>query len=206
MANISNRAIMTLYSDPECPFCHRIRIALAEKNVEVKLETIRNGHWPEDVAAANPYGNTPTLIDNNLVLFNTNIILEYLNERFVHPALLPQSPAERAQMKQMLYRIDRDWFSLWKTINGKESAKTLAARKTIQEDLTVLSPLFAQSTYFMSDEFSVLDCAMAPLLWRLPALNITLPPKASVVEDYADRLFSRPSFQASLSTIERKMR
>lgn len=206
MANSNRRAMMTLFSDPSCPLCHRTRIALREKNISASIEDITDGHWPEDIAAANPYGNSPTLVDKNLVLFNPNIIIEYLDERFVHPPLMPSDPAERAQTRQMLYRIDTDWYSQWNALLGKERGKMAQARKSIQEDLTVLAPLFAESPFFMSDDFSILDCAIAPLLWRLPMLSIKLPPKASAVEDYANRIFARDSFQASLSDAEREMR
>lgn len=206
MANSNRRAIMTLYSDPSCPLCHRTRIALHEKNITANIEDLIDDHWPEDVASANPYGNSPTLVDKNLVLFNANIIIDYFDERFVQPPLMPVDPAKRAQVRQMLYRIDKDWYSLWSALMGLEKGKMAQARKTIQEDLTVLAPLFAQSAFFMNDDFSILDCALAPLLWRLPMLNIKLPAKASAVEDYAKRIFNRDSFQASLSDIERDMR
>ena len=202
----NSRAITTLYSDPECPFCHRARIVMYEKNISAHIEHIKNGDWPEDIAAINRYGTNPVLVDRDLVLFNVDIIINYLDERFLQPPLMPADPASRAQTRLMLYRIDKDWYSLWQALVGEEKGKMLKARKTIQEDLTVLAPLFTHSSFFMNDDFSLLDCSLAPLLWRLPMLGIKLPTKAKIIEDYAQRIFARDSFQASLSDIERDMR
>ena len=202
----NSRAITALYSDPECPFCHRTRIVMYEKNVSADIEHIKNGDWPENIAAINRYGTNPVLVDRDLVLFNTDIIISYLDERFLQPPLMPADPASKAQMRLMLYRIDKDWYSLWPALVGEEKSSMNKARKTIQEDLVVLSPLFAKSAFFMGNNFSLLDCSLAPLLWRLPFLGIKLPAKAKVIEDYGQRIFARDSFQASLSEIEREMR
>ncbi|OUR70730.1 stringent starvation protein A [Methylophaga sp. 41_12_T18] len=203
MSSNSRRAMLTIYSDPSCPFSHRTRIVIQEKNINANIVDVTDGQWPEDVAASNPYGTSPTLMDRDLVLFDSNIIINYFNERFPHPSLLPVDLVERAKMRLMLHRIDKDWYSLWQALIAGKPAK---ARKTIQEDLTVLAPMFEQSKFFMSDEFSLLDCSLAPLLWRLPMLNIKLPASAKAVENYAQRIFARDSFQASLSDLERGMR
>jgi len=197
---------MTVYSDPNCPFSHQTRIVIQEKHIEANIVDLISGEWPEDVAAANPYGSGPTLFDRDLVLFDARVIMDYFDERFPHPPLMPVDPVARAQARLMLHRIDKDWYSLWQALSGRERGKTTKARKTIQEDLTVLSPLFENSPYFMSDEFSMLDCALAPLLWRLPSLGIKLPASAKAVESYANRIFKRESFQASLSEAERNLR
>lgn len=202
----NRRAMMTLYSDPVCPFSHQARIVIKEKNIEAETISLIEGEWPEEVAAANPYGTGPTLLDRDLVLFDSRIIIDYLDERFPHPPLMPVDPVARAKTRLMLHRIDKDWYSLWNALSGKEKGKSSkAARKTLQEDLTVLAPLFEESPYFMSNEFSVLDCSIAPLLWRLSSLNIKLPSKAKAVEDYAKRIFAREAFQASLTDFERAM-
>jgi stringent starvation protein A len=206
MANSNRRAMMTLYSDPSCPFSHRARIVIHEKNITANIEDLIDGHWPEEVAAANPYGTSPILMDRDLTLYDANIIINYFDERFLHPPLMPIDPASRAQARLMLHRIDKDWYSLWPLLTGTEKSKINKARKTIQEDLTVLAPLFDESAFFMSDEFSLLDCSLAPLLWRLPMLGIKLPTNAKAVEAYAERMFTRDSFQASLSDVERDMR
>jgi len=203
MSSNSRRAMLTIYSDPSCPFSHRTRIVIHEKNINANIVDVTDGQWPEDVAASNPYGTSPTLMERDLVLFDSNIIINYFNERFPHPSLLPVDLVERAKMRLMLHRIDKDWYSLWQSLLAGKPAK---ARKTIQEDLTVLAPMFEQSEFFMGDEFSLLDCSLAPLLWRLPMLNIKLPASAKAVEDYAQRIFAREGFQASLSDLERGMR
>ncbi len=197
---------MTVYSDPNCPFSHQIRIVIQEKNIETNIEDLVAGEWPEEVAAANPYGFGPTLLDRDLALFDARVIMDFFDERFPHPPLLPVDPVARAKARLMLHRIDKDWYSLWQALSGRERGKTSKARKTIQEDLTVLSPLFENSPYFMGNEFSMLDCTIAPLLWRLPSLNIKLPASAKAVESYAERIFKRDSFQASLSDAERNLR
>lgn len=206
MSNNNRRSTMTVYSDPNCPFSHQTRIVIQEKNLETNIEDLVTGEWPEEVAAANPYGSGPTMFDRDLVLFDARVIMDYFDERFPHPPLMPVDPVARAKARLMLHRIDQDWYSLWQALSGRERGKTSKARKTIQEDLTVLSPLFDGSPFFMSDEFSMLDCALAPLLWRLPSLNIKLPASAKAVESYAERIFKRDSFQASLSDAERSMR
>lgn len=206
MVNNNRRGMMTLYSDPSSPICHRTRIVLHEKNIAVNIEDVTDGQWPEDVSAANPYGTSPTLIDRDLVLYDANIIINYFDERFLQPTLMPIDPASRAKTRLMLHRIDKDWYSLWDALTGVEKGKMSKARKTIQEDLTVLAPMFDEFPFFLSKDFSLLDCSLAPLLWRLPMLNIKLPPKAKAVEEYAQRIFSRESFQASLSDVERDMR
>ena len=198
--------MMTLYSDPICPFSHRTRLAIAEKDIAVTIRNSRLEPWSEEIAASVPYGKSPVLVDRDTVLFDSVIIIDYLDARFLQAPLYPLEPAAKAKLKLMLYRIDHDWYSLWDALSDTKKAKITAAKRTLREDLTVLSPLFETSSYFMSETFSMLDCSLAPLLWRLPLLNITLPDKAKAVENYASRLFDRPSFQASLTNEERAMR
>ncbi len=198
--------MITLYSSPECPFSHQTRIVLAEKQIEARVIDVVDGQWPEDIAAANPYGMPPVLVDGDLILYDSHIINSYLDERFPSPRLLPAEPAQRAKMRLMLHRMERDWYAKWNTLIGLEKGKIKQARQYLAEDLTVLAPLFADSPYFLSSQFSLLDCSLAPLLWRLPMLQIKLPVKAKAVEAYAQYIFSRDSFQASLSDSERAMR
>lgn len=206
MNNNNRRSSMTVYSEPNCPFSHQTRIVIQEKHIEANIVDLVSGEWPEDVAAANPYGTGPTLFDRDLVLFNSSVIMDYFDERFPHPPLMPVDPVARAQARLMLHRIDKDWYSQWQALSGRERGKTTKARKTLQEDLTVLSPLFENTPFFMSDEFSMLDCALAPLLWRLPSLGVKLPASAKAVDAYANRIFKRDSFQASLTEAERNLR
>jgi len=198
--------MMTLYSDPVCPLCHRTRFAIAEKGINVTILNSRLDAWSEDVAAAVPYGKSPVFVERDIILFDSTIIIDYLDARFLQSPLYPLDLAEKAQLKMMLYRIEHDWYSLWETFSGSHKTKIAEAKRTLREDLIVLAPLFKAHPYFMSDTFSMVDCSLAPLLWRLPMLNITLPDKASAVETYAKRIFKRPSFQASLTNEERAMR
>lgn len=198
--------MMTLYSDPFCPLCHRTRFAIAEKGITITLRNSRTDPWSEEVAAAVPYGQSPVFVDRDTVLFDSTIIIDYLDARFIQSPLYPLDPAAKAQLKLMLYRIDHDWYSLWDTLTGSKRAKVNEAKRTLREDLIVLAPLFEANAYFVSDSFSILDCCLAPLLWRLPMLDITLPNKANAVDAYAKRLFNRPSFRASLTKEERAMR
>lgn len=204
--NTNRRSMITVFSDPTCPFSHQMRIVIKEKEIDAQIEDLVEGEWPEEVAAANPYGSGPTLFDRDLVLFDSRVIIDYFDERFPHPPLMPVDPVARAKARLMLHRIDKDWYSLWNALSGRERGKATRARKTIQEDLTVLAPLFENFKFFMSDEFSLLDCTLAPLLWRLPSLGVKLPASAKAVEKYAERIFRRDSFQASLSDLEKAMR
>ena len=202
----ARRANMTLYTESTDVFGHQARLVIQEKNIEAELEDITEGHWPEDVLAANPYGTGPTLIDRDLVLFDARVIMDYFDERFPHPPLMPVDPVARAQARLLLHRIERDWFSHWDDLMGSDKTKANRVRKTIREDLTVLAPAFEALPFFMSKEISLLDCTLAPLLWRLPELGIKLPTSAKAVLDYAERIFSRPTFQASLTEAERELR
>ncbi|HAO25063.1 MULTISPECIES: glutathione S-transferase N-terminal domain-containing protein [unclassified Methylophaga] len=206
MTTRNRKPLMTLYSDAQCPFSHQTRIVVQEKQIECQLVELVDGHWPEEVASANPYGQGPTLFDRDIVIFHSPIIMEYLDERFPHPSLMPNDPGARAQMRLMLHRLETDWLAMWPQLSGRDKSPATKAKKTLREDLTVLAPLFEQYDYLMSDEFSLIDCYIAPLLWRLPHLGIKLPDSAIAVERYAQKIFDRATFQASLSTAERGMR
>lgn len=207
MAVVANkRSVMTLYSDPTSIHCHRVRFVLAEKSVTVDVVDSDPLNPPEDVVDLNPYGTLPTVLDRDLTLFDSRIIMEYLDERFPHPPLLPVDPVNRAASRLYLYRVDNDWYSKVDTILKGGKAAT-AARKQLRESLTTSVPIFSAMDYFMSENFSIVDASIAPLLWRLPMLGVDLPPAAAKVMDtYANRLFSREGFQQSLSEEEREMR
>ena len=197
---------MTLYSDPSSIHCHRVRFVLAEKNVTVDIIDADPLDLPEDVVEMNPYGTLPTILDRDLTLYDSRIIMEYLDERFPHPPLLPVDPVNRAASRLYLHRVDTDWYSKVETIlkGGKGAA---AARKELRESLITTVPVFKAMDFFMSENFSVVDASIAPLLWRLPMLGIELSPAAAKeVDKYANRLFEREAFQQSLSEEEREMR
>lgn len=207
MAVVANkRSVMTLYSDPSSIHCHRVRFVLAEKNVTVDIIDADPLDLPEDVVEMNPYGTLPTILDRDLTLYDSRIIMEYLDERFPHPPLLPVDPVNRAASRLYLHRVDTDWYSRVETIlkGGKGAA---AARKELRESLITTVPVFKAMDFFMSENFSVVDASIAPLLWRLPMLGIELSPAAAKeVDKYANRLFEREAFQQSLSEEEREMR
>ncbi|MDI9818427.1 MULTISPECIES: stringent starvation protein SspA [unclassified Legionella] len=204
MAIVAKRTIMSLYSDNDDVYSHQVRIVLAEKGVNVEILHAKQEDVPSDLFAINPYGTVPTLLDRELVLYEARIIMEYLDERFPHPPLLPVYPVARAEARKMMYRIERDWYCLLQNINAGNEVEQ--SRQYLLESLVSLEPVFADKPYFLCDEFSLLDCALAPLLWRLPQLGIEIPAKAKSLHAYMQRLFKRDSFQTSLSDIERQLR
>ncbi len=201
----NKRPVMTLFSGENCMYSHQVRIVLAEKGVSVDIHLAEKDNLPEALHEINPYGTVPTLIDRELGLYQANIIMEYLDERFPHPPLMPVYPVMRGRSRLMMHRIENDWYSLAHKIMRGEDAD--AARKELSEGLLAVAPIFTEEPYFMSEEFSLVDCYLAPLLWRLPELGIDLIGAGSKeLKDYMMRLFERESFQASLTETEREIR
>ena len=203
------RSSMTLFSDPTCQYSHRVRIVLAEKDVTVEIEDVESNAITEEILEANPYGTLPTLVDRDLALYESKVVMEYLDERFPHPPLLPVYPVARAQSRLWIHRIENDWCTLFaKIIKSPESKKAEEARKEFRESLISIATIFADRPYFMSEEFTLVDCCLAPILWRLPQLGIELPENRQVkpLLDYMERLFDRPSFQESLTDLEQEIR
>ena len=207
MAVVANkRSVMTLFSDPQSIHSHRVRVVLAEKNITVDVVDTDPLELPEDVIDLNPYASLPTLVDRDLTLYDSRIIMEYLDERFPHPPLLPVDPVSRASSRLYMYRVEKDWFAQVALIlgGGKPATK---ARKELRESLTTSAPIFAHKPFFMSDEFSLVDASIGPLLWRLPSLGVELPPAAAKsMVAYTQRLFERDAFQQSLTEAERELR
>lgn len=202
----ARRSVMTLFSDPQSLHSHRVRMVLAEKNVSCDIIDVDPLSLPDDVMDLNPYGTVPTLVDRDLALYDSRIICEYLDERFPHPPLLPVDPVSRASSRLYMYRVENDWYGLVSQIlaGGKAAAK---ARKELREGLTAAGPVLAHKPFFMSDEFTLVDASIAPLLWRLPALGVELAGDAAKqVNTYAACLFKRSGFIASLTEEEREMR
>jgi len=200
---------MTLFSDPMCQYSHRVRIVLAEKGVTVDIEDIDPKSVTEEILEANPYGTLLTLVDRDLALYESNVVMEYLDERFPHPPLLPVYPVARAESRLWIYRIERDWCVLIDQIKASPDGKKAdAARKEFRESLVTIAGIFEEMPYFMSEEFTLVDCCLAPMLWRLPELGISLPNNRHVkpLHEYMERLFERPSFQESLTDLEREIR
>ena len=196
---------MTLFSDPACPHSHRVRIVLAEKGISVDIVDVDAHDLPDEVMDFNPYGTVPTLVDRDLRLYESRIIMEYLDERFPHPPLLPVDPVSRATSRLYMYRVERDWYGpMFRILEGPED-DVITARNELRESLIATSPVFAASPFFMNNELSLVDCCVAPLLWRLPVLGIELPPQAHALSDYAKRIFAWPAFDESLTEAEREM-
>ena len=209
MGVVAKHASMIFYSDGKDHYSQRVRLVLAEKGVAVEIVDADPNHLPEDLADLNPYNSLPTLVDRDLALYESQVIMEYLDERFPHPPLLPVYPIARAQSRLLVYRIQRDWCGYVDTIVAGRSKGTVIerARKELRESLIAITPIFKEKPFFMSDEFTLVDCCVVPILWRLPALGIELPPKqGKPMLDYMERMFDRASFQASLSEIELDMR
>ena len=203
------RSSMTLFSDPCSQYSHRVRIVLAEKGVTVDIEDIDSNNVTEEILEANPYGTLPTLVDRDLALYESKVVMEYLDERFPHPPLLPVYPVARAQSRLWIHRIEKDWCTLVDGILANpDGKKAEALRKEFKESLISISDIFIEMPYFMSEEFTLVDCCLAPMLWRLPQFDIELPStrQTKPLLDYIDRLFERPAFQESLTDLEREIR
>ncbi|KIH81864.1 glutathione S-transferase N-terminal domain-containing protein [Pseudomonas batumici] len=203
---VTNR--LACYSDPADHYSHRVRIVLAEKGVSAEIISVEAGRQPSKLIEVNPYGSLPTLVDRDLALWESTVVMEYLDERYPHPPLLPVYPVARANSRLLIHRIQRDWCALVDVIldpRSKEPAR-VQARKELRESLTGASPLFADKPFFLSAEQSLVDCCLLPILWRLPILGIELPRPAKPLLDYMERQFAREAFQASLSAVERDMR
>lgn len=209
MGVVAKHSSMVFYSDGNDHYSQRVRLVLAEKGVAVEIVDVEPGNLPEDLTELNPYNSLPTLVDRELALYESQVIMEYLDERFPHPPLLPVYPVARAQSRLLMYRIQRDWCGAVDTIIAGRSKETVITRlrKELRESLISVAPVFAEKEFFMNDEFTLVDCCVAPILWRLPLMGIDLPPKhGKPLVEYMDRIFGRDSFQASLSEAELDMR
>lgn len=201
--------MMALYSSENCLDCHRVRVVLAEKGINVEIIHVEQDRSANaDLAEINPYGEPPTLVDRELVLYGTWVVTEYLDERYPHPPLMPVDPVSRSRLRLAMYRIKRDWVENGRIIETSTGKKKVAnARKQLRESIVAADALFGMSPYLLNDELSLVDCALLPLLWRLPSYDVDLPPKSTVnVRKYMDRMFRRDSFQRSLTEAERALR
>ncbi len=208
MGIVAKRSSMTFYSDPSCHYSHRVRIVLAEKGVTVDIEDIDGKVIPEEVLELNPYASLPTLVDRDLALYETKVMMEYLDERFPHPPLLPVYPVARALSRQFMHRIERDCcVQVDKIIASPDSKGAEEARKDLRDSLVSIAPIFTDLPYFMNEEFTLVDCCLGAILWRLETLGIELPNNRQTkpLHDYMKRLFERESFQESLSELEKDM-
>ena len=205
----NKRSVMTLFSGESDLYSHQTRIVLAEKGVNVEinyLEMDDKENWPVEVMEGSPYQTVPVLIDRDLTLYHSGIIMEYLDERFPHPPLMPVYPVDRAKSRQMMCRIDKEWYPLVTIIMGDDLEAADVARTKLRNSLIEIAPIFDHYAYFMSDVFTLVDCYMAPLLWRLPELKIDLGSDLLGFKAYMVRVFEQDAFQASMTETECEIR
>ena len=208
MAVIANRrSVMTLFSKPTCIHSHRTRLVLAEKNINIEIADVDGPDLPEDLLDLNPYHTVPTLVDRDLVLYDSRVIIEYLDERFPHPPLMPVDPVTRAQFRLALFRIEMDWYQLAEQFETDGERKLATkSRKMLRDSILASVDLFSAKKYFLSDDFSLVDCSIAPILWRMPVYGVELGSQAEPIEMYMKRVFERRSFHDSLTELEQEMR
>ena len=206
MALVANRrSVMTLFSSTTDPESHRVRLVFAEKGITVEVVDVDASNKPEDLGDLNPYNSVPTLVDRELVLYDPRTIMEYLDERFPHPPLMPVDPVSRARARLALYRIEKDWYEQLPALESKSEKVFTRARKILRDSLTASAEVFGAKPFFLSEEFSLVDATIIPILWRLKYYRIELPRQAKPVMQYAARMFDRDSFRNSLSDAEREM-
>ncbi len=208
MGVVTKRSSMTYFSDAQDHYSHRVRIVLAEKGVTYDLEDIDPDNLTEEVQELSPYQRLPVLLDRDLVLYESKVMMEYLDERFPHPPLLPVYPVTRAQSRLWMYRIEKDWSPLVDMLAANDDDEAVAqAAKALKDSLVAIAPIFSEKPFFMSDEFTLVDCCLAPVLWRLKSFGIKLPNtrQTKPLHEYMERLFEREAFQESLTEQEREM-
>ncbi|MGE5665678.1 MAG: glutathione S-transferase N-terminal domain-containing protein [Betaproteobacteria bacterium] len=199
--------MMVLYSGTTCPFSQRCRFVLFEKGMDFEIRDVDLFNKPEDISVMNPYGQVPILVERDLVLYESNIINEYIDERFPHPQLMPADPVMRARARLFLFNFERELFSQVQLLEANNNPKAMEkARAAIRDRLTQLAPLMLKNKYMLGEEFSMLDVALAPLLWRLDHYGIELPKTAAPLQKYAERIFSRPAYIEALTPSEKVMR
>lgn len=208
MGVVTKRSLMTYFSDPSEHYSHRVRIVLAEKGVSVDVISTDKNELPDEVSEVSPYQSLPVLLDRDLALYESKVIMEYLDERFPHPPLLPVYPVARAKSRLWMYRIERDWSPLVDSLTSDSPKNAATKTKQLKESLLAIAPIFTEMPFFMSDEFTIVDCCLAPILWRLPQLGISFASNRQTkpLLDYMERLFARESFIASLTDVERDIR
>ena len=198
--------MMTLYSGTTDPFSQRCRIVLHEKGMDFQIIDVDVDHKPEDLAVINPYNRTPVLVERDLVLHESNIINEYIDERFPHPQLMPADPVARARARLFLHQVEKDIFGHIEPLEKGTERQREKARMQVSDALSQIAPMFVKQKYWFGDEFSMLDVAISPLLWRLDHYGVGLPKQAAPLMKYAERLFSRPAYIEALTSAERGMR
>lgn len=199
------RTGMTLFSTETCIEGHACRMVLHEKEVECDVEYVNLQNNPNPIIELNPYGESPTLMDRNMVLYGSHVVAEYLDDRLPHPPLMPPDPVNRGRVRMMIYRCQRDWLQKLRVLDEKKQKPNKVFRTSLSRDLSSLAPYMAEQEFWLGEEFSLVDCFIAPLLWRLKHYGIELPSQTRSITQYANRIFGRDSFRKSLSDAEMEM-
>ena len=198
--------MMVLYSGTTCPFSQRCRFVLFEKGMDFDIRDVDLFNKPEDISVMNPYGQVPILVERDLIIYESNIINEYIDERFPHPQLMPADPVQRARARLLLLNFERELFVNVEPLEKQDAKRMDKARVVMRDRLSQLAPVVAKSKFMLGEDFSMIDVALAPLLWRLELYGIELPKAAAPVLKYAERIFSRPAFFEALTPSEKVMR
>jgi stringent starvation protein A len=198
--------MMVLYSGTTCPFSHRCRFVLFEKGMDFEIRDVDLFNKPEDISVMNPYGQVPILVERDLILYESNIINEYIDERFPHPQLMPADPVQRGRARLLLLNFERELFAYVDVLERQDTKNMDKARVLVRDRLAQLAPVVTKNKFMLGEDFSMIDVALAPLLWRLDYYGIELPKTAVPVQKYAERIFSRPAFFEALTPPEKIMR
>jgi len=207
VTNVSNRrSMMGLFSGNTCIRSHQVRFVLREKGITTDIQNVGGKKVPEDLIALNPYASIPTLTDRELVIYDSRVIIEYLDERYPHPPLMPVSPVDRAKVRLALASLEADIVSTAIELDAELGSRNEnSLRKKLKSMLNASLDLFSSNKYFLNDELTVIDCVLAPILWRLEYFGISLVKEQKAITDYMERVFSRETFQDSLSEDEEEM-
>ena len=197
---------MILYSDRDDHYSQRVRIVLAEKDISAEIKESNSEDVSDEILSISPYHKLPILVDRDLAIHDPSVMMEYLDERFPHPPLLPVYPVERANSRTLMLRIDREWCPLIDALVSRENTdkELIKVREELLHGISSIAPTFKEFKFFMSNEFTLVDCLFAPILWRLPSLGIKLPLNRHLkpLLDYQNSVFERPGFLDSLSSLE----
>ena len=210
MVSISKRTSMALFSDAGDHYCQRVRIVLEEKGISSEIIDVNKNKLSDEILEVSPYATLPVLVDRDVALYDSFTLMEYLDERFPHPPLLPVYPVSRANMRLYIKRINNDWCSLFDSLvsDKLKEAQEKKMKKQLKSLILSTNPIFKEKPYFMNEEFSLVDCCIAPILWRLPQVGIDIPKDAKnkPINDYMKKVFTRKAFLSSLTEIEREIR
>ena len=199
----NRRSAILLFSLPNCLDSHRTRIVIKEKEISAEIHEVNLNDIPDEIKILSPYDQYPSLVDRELVLQNSRVIIEYLDERFPHPPLLPVDPISRAKFRLALNEIEHHWYPKYADSYKDEAldSKFIDAIKTY---LLEIAPLIKKK-FFMSDDFGLVDSSLAPLLWRLKSLDFDLASNNKTISEYSERIFDREAFQESLTETEKEL-